>query len=642
MSPSASNEDVPRRSTHHLTHHRARRRPPRLPALALPALALLASGLLTSGLLTAPAAAAAGSTTTPGQPPVLSGTVTAEDTGGPVEGVTVTAFTTDDEYVDETVTTATGRWVLPGLETGTGYVLRLDPPEAYVGQWAQDAAYRGDATVYHAPATVDVSLVSTVRVQGTVRDQDGSPAAEVWVDLLPTTDATLGRSAPSDEEGRWSVLVAPGTYVAAFQAEDGTAWYADAALDRDSARVLDVRPGTPLTLDTRVPPPTRVTGRVTATASGEPVAGVCATLADPEDLSDQQGLSCTDQYGRYGLTAAAGTWVVVVTDDTGTHAPGVSEPVTVRPGNTVADVDLALAPGGRLTGRVVDRASGEPVEGVCPAAHAGTEGPYVLGQVISCTDADGRWTLSGLPAQPTTVLVGRDDVHAARWVGGLDTQASATPHAVVPGESVTVATTRLHRGATLTGRVTDTGGSPVQGAWVELGDAPSRSGPGEGEYSAETDADGRYTIGNVPRGSRVAVVYGVPGAPHAWQWSGGVGDPAQATPLSLSYGRTTTFDAVLRPGATLEVTVSGAPAEWVVLDALTPSGTPVGWSADVRDDGTASITGLPAGQVRVRARARDEARTTTWFDGAGSAQEATPVTVEGGRTTRIAVHFPPP
>jgi hypothetical protein len=202
---------------------------------------------------------------------------------------------------------------------------------------------------------------------------------------------------------------------------------------------------------------------------------------------------------------------------------------------------------------------------------------------------------------------------------------------------------RLHRGAVLSGRITDTKGRPVAGATVATGldqTIPTNlpyPGPDwtHTQFTATTDAQGRYTMTRMDPARRVAVVYAYD-KPLAWQWSGEASDPAKATPLTLAYDRTTGYDAQLQPAATIAVTVKGATTVGTVA-AYTPSGASVGWPTTYTTDGTYLITGLPRSTVYVAVGTTTQ---RSWFDQAPTITTAKPLAARPSNLTSITLTLP--
>src|SRR5204862_498841 len=80
----------------------------------------------------------------------------------------------------------------------------------------------------------------------------------------------------------------------------------------------------------------------------------------------------------------------------------------------------------------------------------------------------------------------------------------------------------------------------------------------------------------------------------------------RARSLAIGYDSTTRLDAVLAPEATLAVTVTGLPAgRSAIIDAVTLSGAPVGFSADLQGAGTVTVRCLPASKVKLRVSVYD-------------------------------------
>jgi hypothetical protein len=163
-----------------------------------------------------------------------------------------------------------------------------------------------------------------------------------------------------------------------------------------------------------------VTGRVRARDTGAAVTEFTVTARSIEAdnrraaqtafVIDDEGLFRLDGVppGRVLVGAAAYGW---------TRTSEVE--VVVRPGETATGVELELAPGARIAGKVVDSASREPLGGALVLVEQGggarsraTSSPRAM------TDTDGSFELSGVPSGALS-LRALADGHHPRLDGGL-------------------------------------------------------------------------------------------------------------------------------------------------------------------------------------------------------------------------------
>jgi hypothetical protein len=393
------------------------------------------------------------------------------------------------------------------------------------------------------------------------------------------------------------------------------------------------------------PPTASVSGQVTDAATGAPLERIEVALDNVDDSMNGRGGMFTDADGRFRFDAVdPSTWILRVTDYDGRYVAADSGDFTVADGQQVTGKDFRLVVGATITGVAVDDRTGSTDfdRSICGGAFKGRSDDSA-GQ-SDCADLgdDGRWFVRALPAGRYTVNVGRDTTHTALWAPAAATQAGAAAYTVAAGQTLDIGTQRLRAGGTVTGRVTNRAGQPVENVVIGL------MGP-ECEpvcdLFAETDADGRYRIGNIDVGSGWYLSFIAPGQPYAWQWSGGASEPASARRFRTGFETTTTLNAVLRPEARVDVTVTGTkPGYYTSVSAYTVSGDHIGNGGFVggAETGTATITGLPAGRVKIQVISTDEYdndRTTVWYGGT-SQETATPVPVAPGRASAVTVHLP--
>jgi hypothetical protein len=382
------------------------------------------------------------------------------------------------------------------------------------------------------------------------------------------------------------------------------------------------------------PPWGQITGVITDAATNAPVAGVCVAYAAPGEPA-YASEDCSDAEGRYTVDyVSAGRWVLVSQDTNGVYAGYVSAPFDFEAGQ-VLDRSFQVSPGGAVTGRVVDAATGEPIVGICPSAQVGRTDTYVLGQAAVCSDLDGRWTMGGLPRGRVTVVLGGNSSHVPVWLPDAAFQKSAKIFAVELGRRISVGTVKLHHGAELAGRITTRGGRPVVGAIVELGNPASRCGSPCGPFSDETDANGRYRITNIQPTWALAGV-SAQDEPLAYAYSPGVSNPDLAKKLYFGFDRHLTFNAVMQPEARLHVTAIGADETGRTVNAVTPGDFNVGDFGYVYDEGLDTLLGhLPGGSVALKVT-DDETEQSYWYGGA-TLDKATKFTLVPGRTTEVTI-----
>jgi hypothetical protein len=190
--------------------------------------------------------------------------------------------------------------------------------------------------------------------------------------------------------------------------------------------------------------------------TGQPLAGVAFVAGDQTLTSDESG--------RIEFDAPDAAMTVTATRDG--YAPGSAN---FSPGTSA--LSLALRPT-TLTGLVTDAKNGAPLPGVRVVA----AGPNGEGEVAAKTGADGRYTLTNVPADARLSFEGGDYGLAEESVG---------------------ARTVVDRALTLTvlaGRLLGRDGEPVSGATITAGDVTGRS-----------RSDGTFRLTDVPDGVEVTI-----------------------------------------------------------------------------------------------------------------------------------------
>ncbi len=201
-------------------------------------------------------------------------------------------------------------------------------------------------------------------------------------------------------------------------------------------------------------------------------------------------------------------------------------------------IEVALAPGGEIGGRVVDD-SGLPVVG----ARVTVSGSPPVTRRTARSSVDGRFRFVGVEAGVEIQI----SVSGEYRVTHTEKLAPLDVGATVELENDIV----LTRGGAIVGRVVDSGGRGVEGALVSaLNSASMRSGAPLGSW-AETDAAGDYRIAGLAggyyhvsaayRGHRINRTATLSREPEA-----AVGFEAELTLQLKDLGRGTTWSAVVR------------------------------------------------------------------------------------------------
>jgi hypothetical protein len=182
--------------------------------------------------------------------------------------------------------------------------------------------------------------------------------------------------------------------------------------------------------------------------------------------------------------------------------PVKSVRVTVEAGRT-AEVAVPLRRAGRMTGRVVDGASGEGLKGVrlnATISPFGGDGLDYYGTVV--TGADGQFSCYVPPDVPVTFTPNKcprgydlpDGVHQALT-------GEAKPVVAAAGETTTFPVIKLYRQGAISGMVVSDG-QPIPEAVIEIrwGDSHLRK-----PVTLKTDAGGRFRVPNAPPGQPAAI-----------------------------------------------------------------------------------------------------------------------------------------
>lgn len=520
--------------------------------------------VLGGGALTAAADAEATTAT-------ITGSITREAGGAPVEGVGVFISPTAGGFSFNGSSDATGGYTVTDLPAGE-YIVRFAPdgaaPDLLTEYWDgasdREAAQRLTVVAGETLTGIDASLQVAGSITGTVtRDGDETPVAGATVAVSPVDGSWVPELAWTQEDGSFLVGGLPsGQYTVRFEgpADSGlTGEFWDDAVDSASATPVTVVAGESAPgIDAGLAQAAVISGQVTREFDGSPVAGV----VDIWPLGQMGGQSVTiEADGSYRAEVAPGSYTLRFRptdsrlftefwDDASTVQEATA--ITVASGEQRQAVDAELAAGTAITGIV--RSDGEALAGISVMAFVGD---LPVGSATSAEDGSYSLTLPAgdyvLRAQASVF----EPVYASEYYENAVTADDATVLTLGDDEDLSGIDIAMDLGVDIRGSVTLEGaGAPGgEGAtvvayrwdgerWVEALRVPSW---GTFAFSPDPSQDG----GVLPAG-RYTVGVEMPG--YCSQYFGGALSLEDAESFELAPGDTAT-------GADLSLTVEcDAPA----------------------------------------------------------------------------------
>lgn len=376
----------------------------------------------------------------------IAGTVTADATGLPLEGIKANAFQWQEtewwaEWVSkgETWTATNGSYFIGGLTAGTYRVSFSDWNSIYLPETYNDKADLASGTdvpVPHAStvSNVDAVLATYSTISGTVTGTNGTPlhfisaAAYQWSE--PNSIWMVCESDYTDWDGHYEIGgLTAGTYRVGFTDEINELYafkaYPNAAtVDAGSNVVVpafaDVE-GIDVSLGFR----STISGIVTGPNGSPPLPGIEITAYLFRLGWEAQRQSTTGADGRFVVAGLeAGTYRVGFRDiQNGDYAPEAyndaadvysGTDIPVGTSSNVAGINANLTPASKISGRVTGPVSNIPLQGIRVAAYASNNAPTIPMESWSqasetLTGEDGRYLVGGLRAG--TYRVGFSDTN---------------------------------------------------------------------------------------------------------------------------------------------------------------------------------------------------------------------------------------
>jgi len=451
--------------------------------------------------------------------------------------------------------TATGTFLTKWGTSGTGDGQFNQPAAVAVG--SSGNVYVADTNNHRIQQFAPSAIRGTVTESGTA-----AVLAGTWVVALRAADYQLVEGAVADSAGRYVLPVAPGGYRVEFidpAFSHLIEWWDNHPYDQlATSDTITTTAGTATTADAALTNPTgAVTGTITETGTGTPVAGAVVAVMRYDDGHPYAGTT-TDTAGHYRITGLEpDNYFIVSAMPAGTHAPGFydaattiddADTVTVTAGaTTTADIPLppvtGRPPTATLTGTLTDDIDHQNEPDVLVGALRAADFAFVS---ATLTDTTGRYTLTVPDGDYQLDFFDLDHGHEWEWYHDQ-------PHPTTGAELTTVhatagATTTTDEGliplhGTAAGTITDTTtGLPLPDIWV----AALNTTDGRPATTAVTDTAGHYTLPPTDIGDYY-LVYIDPTGRHHLEFHDNTPNIDTATPITITGSHTTTANAALTP-----------------------------------------------------------------------------------------------
>lgn len=382
-----------------------------------------------------------------------------------VPNVTVSASGNGDGFA---VTNAQGQYSITSY-LGTGDYTLTTLAEGYVSTEVDNVPVTAGSTT----ANINIMITASGIITGKVTDAStGNPVANVIVTAENSTGQdSSGYTAFTDSNGNYRIdtNLQTGTYN--ITADDFEGSY----LSQTVTQISVTAGATTSKVNFALPKSAVISGTVTDSVSGSPLSGALVEATSSNHL--YSAIATTTSSGQYTLNTnlGTGTYTVQVFEATN-HLPTSVSGITATQGQTTTGVNLAPKPSGTITGTIT-QPNGTPIAGADVSAFDGTF--TFFGSAT--TNSAGQYQITTNLGTGTYTVEASYETSSNTATGVSVTQGQTT-------SSINIQLTIAPSG-TITGKVTDSKGNPIDGASVAAENIATFT-----SNSATTDSSGDYTI----------------------------------------------------------------------------------------------------------------------------------------------------
>jgi hypothetical protein len=305
-------------------------------------------------------------------------------------------------------------------------------------------------------------------------------------------NGSLQGTATTDSAGHYVLEIQPGNYrILAYDPNGSFATTFDGDADSfDTSPIISVA-AQPTVLDFALRQGGNVTGKVFA-ANNRPLAQ--ATVAAYNLSGTRRSFAQCNDTGSYSIVLPPGQYKIVAYDDAGFFAPRFypdlygfndASPVTITAGGTTAGKDIHLEFAAHLGGTVTDSDSGANLARMTVYAYDNT-GTNVA---QATTNSNGQFVLNVPSGSFRLVATDGNLVYATGYLGDTQSFDQSLAVSLASAQSRLDMEIPLHRGGTVAGRVTGSGGALLPNIAVA-----AYNPDGSQRIATHTDGSGAYKL----------------------------------------------------------------------------------------------------------------------------------------------------